>query len=185
MVQDDADIPRRSSPRYAASSLLGLRSVDGAFSLIMPGSRVRVPPLLFAGEGFTFSDVMSFRVVVPKMLHYSSPHASCSRTPSQQFEDSAIGPGATVRITAIARTLKQELRAQSPELADVALLWTGDDAADSDLVRVRVARLTRRLRCGGTREHTSYKLRYRIINPLTSHDCGRGRAVARVACDEH
>ena len=47
MVQDDADNPRRSSPRNAASSLVGSRSEVVAFSLIMPGSRVRVPPLLF------------------------------------------------------------------------------------------------------------------------------------------
>ena len=47
MVQDDADIPRLSSPQYAAPSLLGLRSERESFSFIMPESRVRVPPLLF------------------------------------------------------------------------------------------------------------------------------------------
>jgi hypothetical protein len=46
MVQDRADIPCLSLPHYAASSLLESRSAGEAFSLIMAGSRVRVPPLL-------------------------------------------------------------------------------------------------------------------------------------------
>jgi hypothetical protein len=53
MVQDDADIPFRWVPHYAASSLLDSCSGSSMFSLIMPGSRVRVPPLLLEGEQIT------------------------------------------------------------------------------------------------------------------------------------
>jgi hypothetical protein len=49
-VQDDADISRRSSPHYAASSLAESRSEGVAFSLIMSGSRGRVSPLLLVSQ---------------------------------------------------------------------------------------------------------------------------------------
>jgi hypothetical protein len=48
MVQDDDTSSFHSSPRYAASSLVDSRSEGIAFSLIMPGSRVRVPLQLFS-----------------------------------------------------------------------------------------------------------------------------------------